>query len=71
MYKEKKHCNNKTPTFAFVSNEPKPQKVPPPIDVPPILTYVFSDSTCSQTPKTEMSHKVHCVSKEHHPLLLQ
>ena len=33
------------PTLACVSRHPIPQKVPPPVDVPPILSYLCSDST--------------------------
>lgn len=32
-------------TFALVSNDPKPQNVPPPIAEPPILSNDDSDST--------------------------
>ena len=32
-------------TRACVSTDPKPQNVPPPIDVPPIRSYFVSDST--------------------------
>lgn len=35
--------------FAFVSMDPSPQNVPPPIDVPPILSNEVSDSTYSNT----------------------
>ena len=32
-------------TLAFVSRDPSPQKVPPPVAVPPIRSNLFSDST--------------------------
>ena len=32
-------------TFALVSNDPNPQKVPPPVAVPPMRSYLVSDST--------------------------
>lgn len=32
-------------TFLFVSNDPNPQNVPPPVAVPPILSNISSDST--------------------------
>ena len=34
-------------TFASVSSDPRPQNVPPPVLVPPILSYWFSLSTCN------------------------
>jgi len=46
------------PTFAFVNNEPKPQNVPPPIDVPPILTYELSDSTYPQKQKLHVTFDI-------------
>lgn len=33
-------------TFVFVSKAPRPQNVPPPIELPPILSKLSSDSTC-------------------------
>lgn len=33
-------------TFVLVSKAPRPQKVPPPIELPPIRSNLSSDSTC-------------------------
>lgn len=37
--------NYKFYTFLFVSNDPNPQNVPPPVAVPPTLSNTLSDST--------------------------
>jgi len=43
--------------LAFVNNEPNPQKVPPPVAVPPILSYESSDSTYNENNKHNCAWK--------------
>lgn len=50
-------------TLALVSKEPSPQNVPPPVAVPPILSYCSSDSTF----KTQFNFKpeleiINCIT---------
>lgn len=40
-------------TFLFVSSDPNPQNVPPPVAVPPTRSNTSSDSTCKNKSKVK------------------
>lgn len=42
---ESTHTSKRTRTLVFVSKAPSPQKVPPPMELPPMRSNLSSDST--------------------------